>query len=300
MIFSERLHAAVPKRKKKNAKYCAGNIILTNGVGKERKMPELPEVETIRRALLREVAEKEITNVNIIDPRLVQGAADEAELKHSRISTISRRGKYLLWELSSRTAVLHLGMTGAVLLGSAGQKYARAELTLDDGKVVSFVDPRRFGKLWLNADIAEFPRFAEMGYEPWDERLNGEYLSDRCGKSRRAVKSCLLDQRVIAGIGNIYSDEICFAAGINPAAPACSLAFGDWERLALRIPQLLDYFIEKNAVPSAEELKADHWNNTPFLNVYGRAGEACRVCGSVLIRSVIGGRGSVYCPKCQI
>ena len=141
-----------------------------------------------------------------------------------------------------------------------------------------------------------------MGIEPFDSALNAEYLNSHMGKRRKAIKECLLDQSIIAGIGNIYSDEILFMAGIHPMRPADSLTPVEWDRLAAAIPEQLLFFIEKNKTAPEEylETKGQDYANTPFLQVYGHQGRPCPKCGETLCRMVIGSRGSVYCPVCQI
>lgn len=126
-------------------------------------------------------------------------------------------------------------------------------------------------------------------------------LASRLGKRRKTIKECLLEQNVIAGIGNIYSDEILFAAGIHPARPANTLTMDEWQRLAAVIPERLSFFIDKNATTPEKYLrtKGQDYRNTPFLQVYGHSGELCPVCKATLCRIVIGGRNSVYCPCCQ-
>lgn len=131
--------------------------------------------------------------------------------------------------------------------------------------------------------------------------FTSEYLEANLKKRRKAIKGCLLDQSIVAGIGNIYADEILFAAGIFPARPADSLEKADFARLSAVIPERLAYFTEKNKITPEEYLKTkgQEYRNTPFLNVYGHAGKPCPVCGTILTRTVIGGRSSVYCPHCQ-
>ena len=123
----------------------------------------------------------------------------------------------------------------------------------------------------------------------------------RLGKRKKTIKECLLDQSVVAGIGNIYSDEILFAARIHPKRPANTLTTEEWNRLASVIPERLAFFVEKNEITPEEylETKGQEYRNTPFLQVYGHGGEPCPVCGETLCRTVIGGRSSVYCPVCQ-
>ena len=141
----------------------------------------------------------------------------------------------------------------------------------------------------------------KLGREPFDSSFSGEYLSARLEKRKKAIKECLLDQSVLAGIGNIYADEILFAARIHPARPANTLTAEEWNRLASVIPERLAFFIEKNEATPEEylESKGRDYRNTPFLQVYGHGGESCPVCGEILCRTVIGGRSSVHCPVCQ-
>ena len=169
--------------------------------------------------------------------------------------------------------------------------------------VSSLSDTRRFGRFWLlrQGETDTYTGIEKLGAEPFDLGFSGEYLSTRLGKRKKAIKECLLDQSVVAGIGNIYSDEILFAAHIRPARPANTLTKEEWTRLARMIPERLAYFIEKNAITPEEylETKGQDYRNTPFLQVYGHGGELCPVCGETLCRTVIGGRSSVYCPACQ-
>ncbi|MCD7840848.1 MAG: hypothetical protein LUG56_00070 [Lachnospiraceae bacterium] len=137
--------------------------------------------------------------------------------------------------------------------------------------------------------------------EPLSADFSVEYLYDRLGMRKKAIKECLMEQSVIAGIGNIYSDEILFAAKIHPARPASSLTKEEWSRLAALIPQRLSFFIQANEISAEEYLrtKGREYRNTPYLQVYGHEGEPCPACGTPLRRMVIGGRSSTFCPCCQ-
>ena len=220
---------------------------------------------------------------------------------------IERRGKFLLLLLNSGDRIIiHLRMTGCLLHTPADlpkEKHTHIVFRLNDGKDLRFSDTRRFGRLWLvkKDEIDIYSGIERLGKEPLDPDFSAGYLIAHLGKRKKAIKECLLDQRVIAGIGNIYADEILFAAKINPARPANSLSEKDWMCLAQVIPQQLSYFIEKNEMTPAEylETKGQNYRNTPFLQVYGRQGEACPVCHHTLCRMVIGGRSSTYCPACQ-
>ena len=274
-------------------------------------MPELPEVESVRVALEAPLRGRRIEGVRLPDERCAAHPAAEAfcdGLRGRAFSALGRRGKFLYAALDDGgKLVVHLRMTGRLLLAEAGEASAahtRAAFLLDDGRELRFVDARRFGRLWLLRPGEEdtYTGMAGLGPEPDDPALDAAYLRGACGKSRRAVKSCLLDQSVVAGIGNIYSDEILHVARIRPDRPACSLSAEEWERLAEHIPRVMRFFTEKNLVTFEEYRQSAglEYRNTPWLRVYGHAGEACDICGTALERRVIGGRGSVFCPNCQV
>ena len=274
-------------------------------------MPELPEVESVRVALEAPLRGRRIEGVRLPDERCAAYPAAEAfcdSLRGREFSALGRRGKFLYATLDDGgKLVVHLRMTGRLLLAEAGEASAahtRAAFLLDDGRELRFVDARRFGRLWLLRPGEEdtYTGMAGLGPEPDDPALNAAYLRGACGKSRRAVKACLLDQSVVAGIGNIYSDEILHVARIRPDRPACSLSAEEWERLAEYIPRVVRFFTEKNLVTFEEYRQSAglEYRNTPWLRVYGHAGEACDICGTALERRVIGGRSSVFCPNCQV
>ena len=220
---------------------------------------------------------------------------------------MKRRGKFLIFRLESgERIIIHLRMTGCLLLAPADypeEKHTHIVFLLNNGKELRFSDTRRFGRFWLlqkgEADI--YSGIEKSGKDPLAPGFNAEYLSARLGKRKKSIKECLLEQGVIAGIGNIYSDEILFAARIYPARPANSLTGDEWKRLASVIPERLSFFVEKNEMTPEEylETKGQDYRNTPFLQVYGHEGEPCPVCGEFLRRIVIGGRSSIFCPHCQ-
>lgn len=273
-------------------------------------MPELPEVEAIRRVMEPQLRGRRIERVNVIRPEVVAHPTPEefcSRLTGQMVAGMGRRGKFLLLQMESRDRVaVHLRMTGCLLLVPPdwpAEKHTHLVFQLDGGEELRFSDQRRFGRLWLlGADEPDtYTGMDKLGPEPFDAGLTGEYLRARLGKRRKAVKECLLDQTVVSGIGNIYSDEILFAAQIHPARPAGSLTGAEWERLAAAIPERLRFFIQKNAMTPEEYLatRGQDYRNTPFLQVYGREGEPCPACGAALNRRMIGGRSSVFCPACQ-
>lgn len=273
-------------------------------------MPELPEVETIRRVLEPQIQGLTITAVTLNRPEVVAHPTAEEfcqALTGQTISAMIRRGKFLGVTLQSDDhIILHLRMTGCLLVTPAdypAEKHTHVIFHLGSGMELRFSDARRFGRFWLLRAGEEdtYSGIGELGLEPLDEGLTADYLKASFGKRKRAIKACLLDQSVVAGIGNIYSDEILFAARIHPGRPASSLTQEEWERLAAAIPQQLAYFIEKNALTPEEylESKGQDYRNTPFLQVYGHSGESCPICGTALAHITVGGRSSVFCPCCQ-
>lgn len=274
-------------------------------------MPELPEVETVRRVLEPQLAGRTVERLTLARPEII---AHPTAGEFSRAVTgrafrrLGRRGKFLQLELDDgATILLHLRMTGQLLATQAGhpeEKHTHAVFHLGDGKELRFIDARRFGRLWLVQPGEEdtFSGIAQLGPEPDDDRLTAAWLKETLGKSRRAIKECLLDQHVVAGIGNIYADEILFTAKIHPRRPANSLTEEEWRRLGETIPATMAFFVEKNDISAADYLagRGQEYRNTPYLRAYGREGEPCTVCGAPLERIVIGGRSSCFCPRCQI
>ena len=273
-------------------------------------MPELPEVETIRRVLEPQLKGRAISHITANRTDIIAYPAAEQfceAIKDQTIAAMDRRGKFLMILLESGdTIILHLRMTGCLLLTPQDypqEKHTHIIFHLSDENQLRFSDTRRFGRFWFikNRQSDTYSGISKLGPEPFDKSFNAEYLERKLGKRRRAIKDCLLDQSILAGIGNIYSDEILFQANVHPSRPANSLKQQEWERLAAIIPGCLSFFIEKNAITPEEYLKTkgQDYRNTPFLQVYGHSGEPCPVCGETLCRTVIGGRSSVYCPGCQ-
>lgn len=273
-------------------------------------MPELPEVETVRQVLEPQIKGLIIEAVTVNRPEVVAHPTAEGfckALTGQTISAMTRRGKFLGITMESGDhVILHLRMTGCLLAVPAKypvEKHTHIIFRLSNSTELRFSDTRRFERFWLIRAGEEdtYSGIGKLGLEPFDAELTGEYLAARWGKRKKAVKECLLDQSVVAGIGNIYSDEILYAAKIDPARLVGSLTEKEWARLAAAIPERLGYFIEKNAISPEEYLagRGQDYRNTPFLRVYGHGGESCPVCGGTLCRRTIGGRSSVYCPVCQ-
>lgn len=273
-------------------------------------MPELPEVETIRRILGPQLASRRIEQVILTRPEVVahpEPSAFCARVTGRRIGEMGRRGKYLTMALDSGdTLILHLRMTGQLLVTPPDfpeERHTHLRLLLEGGEQLRFIDLRRFGRFWLKQVHEEdtFSGLGKLGLEPLEGGLTASWLSARYAGRRRSIKECLLDQGGIAGIGNIYADEILFAARISPARPANTLEPDQWQRLAEAIPAVLRAALESDVLSAGEYLAGlgRTYRRAPFFQVYGRAGQPCPACGAPLARATIAGRGSYSCPHCQ-
>ena len=253
-------------------------------------MPELPEVEAIKRVIEPQIRGLAIERVTVNRPEVIAHPAADAfcrRLAGQVFAGARRRGKFLILCMESGDRlILHLRMTGCLLVTPADvpeEKHTHLVFHLSGGKELRFSDMRRFGRFWLlrQGEADPYTGMEKLGAEPFDPGLSGESLSMRLGKRKKTIKECLLDQSMIAGIGNIYSDEILFAARIHPKRPANTLTTEEWNRLASVIPERLAFFVEKNEITPEEylETKGQEYRNTPFLQVYGHGGEPCPVCG---------------------
>jgi formamidopyrimidine-DNA glycosylase len=271
-------------------------------------MPELPEVETIRRQLAPHLEGRTLTSVDIRDYRWTQPAPPEliaAELTGARVQKLGRLGKYLIWELDGdRHLLVHLRMTGSLLLDADPESpYTRVRIELDDGHVLTYVDPRRFGTahLFLSTAARDDYLQARLGVEPFTPEFTAEYLRAQARGRTTPIKSFLLDQRRIAGVGNIYADEALHRAGVHPLRPAGSLTLAQWRALKDAIEAALAAGIDAKGASIDDYRHVDGARGTfqdRFL-VHTRAGEACPTCGTTINKLVVGGRGTYVCEKCQ-
>ena len=261
-------------------------------------MPELPEVEVTRRALLPLVEGKRILYLRHRDPARYRGTERAAGL---RVTSLVRRGKFLLFELEGPLwLVVHLGMSGGFRLSPTD--HTRVVFELED-RSLFFHDPRRFGRLWVVDRPEEVPLIARMGPEPWDRGFTPDYLSERLGRSRRPVKAVLLDQTVVAGLGNIYADESLFLAGVRPTRPANQVSRAEAERMVETTRRVLESAISAGGTTLKDKSYRRVDERIGYfqfrLSVYGRAGEPCPVCDAPIERTTIQGRSAHYCPHCQ-
>jgi formamidopyrimidine-DNA glycosylase len=265
-------------------------------------MPELPEVETIVNQLRPVISGRIIQKVKIMWKRSIQG--DEnifKELLSNRITTtITRRGKYICFHFPEGFHLtIHLGMTGKLMfhLNETDKQYVRVRFFFKEGAPLYFIDMRKFGKLKIWP--ASEPLLPRLGPEPLSQSNISQAFTSV--NTSRAAKTVLLDQRVLAGIGNIYADEALFKAGINPLTPFNRITPTKVKILSGVIPQILRQAIQNNGTTiinyrSPDQLKG---RNQYFLKVYGNSGRACQNCGTVIEKIKINGRGSHFCPRCQ-
>ncbi|MCX7781394.1 MAG: DNA-formamidopyrimidine glycosylase [Negativicutes bacterium] len=273
-------------------------------------MPELPEVETIRRTLTGKVEGRIIARAEVRLPRLIKWpAADEFQvvLAGKKIESLTRRGKYLVFHLDNGYAlVIHLRMTGRLFYvpgASEFDRFVHVIFHLDDGSSLIYADTRTLGTLYLMPED-ELPRIAglaAMGPEPLTPEFTADYLRDTLRRRSGKIKTVLLNQQLIGGLGNIYVDESLALAGIHPERPASSLTDTEIQRLHQSINKVIGAGIAHGGTSFRDyrdgaNQKGSHQDH---LLVYGRKAEPCKLCSAVIERTVVAGRGTHFCPKCQ-
>ncbi len=283
-------------------------------------MPELPEVETIRRQLEPALVGRRIEGARVLDERWTRPEpprAVEAELKGRRIESVGRRGKYLLVGLEGqRFLVMHLRMTGNLLLAGAERfgaprlyesepddRFLRAAFGLDDGSELWFTDARRFGHgVVLTAAELDPYLEARLGVEPLGGELTGEGLAHLAAGRTAPLKSFLLDQRRVAGIGNIYADEALHRAELHPLSPAGSMRAEHCEALVEGIVEALEAGLAHggSSIDDYRDARGERGSMQDEFLVHTREGQECERCGGEIRRIVVGGRSTYFCPDCQV
>lgn len=281
-------------------------------------MPELPEVETVRRGLNQLTLSQEILGGDVLLHRTIAHPLSVSDfltpLQNAKISNWQRRGKYLLAELQhgDTTAAgwlgVHLRMTGQLLWVEQGQplqKHTRVRLFFQNDRELRFVDTRTFGKMWFVppnvAPESIITGLSRLGPEPFSDDFSVEYLASKLKSRQRSIKTALLDQELVAGVGNIYADEALFLSGIPPQRLCAQLNIKQIERLREAIIQVLQTSIESGGTSFSDFLSVlgVNGNYGGVAWVYGRKGEACRVCGTNIERVKLAGRSAHFCPNCQ-
>lgn len=273
-------------------------------------MPELPEVETIRAGLEPKLVGRRLDRVEINDFRLTRPHDPlevAAELQGERIAAVARRGKYLVFRFESgRVLLVHLRMTGGFRYARTGvvadDPYRRAVVRLDDGSDVAYRDVRRFGT-WLLLEPGELEPYlaSRVGEELLDRRLSAKAIQPRLARRRAPIKAVLLDQRVFAGVGNIYADEALFAAGIDPRKAGNKISRPKAERLHDTIIEVLNVALGDRGSSFRDYVdgQGNEGRHQLKVKVYQRTDAPCYVCGTPIRRVVVGGRSTHFCPKCQ-
>ena len=272
-------------------------------------MPELPEVETVCRSLRPHLLGRTIQRVRVLERRLrvPVNRGDLKSLAGKRVDRISRIAKYILLDLSGDCVwVFHLGMSGKLICvasNTARQKHDHIIIELDNGAELRYHDPRRFGLSVVTRKdrLYELPQLRHVGLDPFDPALNGDYLFRFTRASQRRIRDLLLDQQVIGGLGNIYTNEILSMTGIKPSARAHRLTRKQVNSLAAAIPSLLGDAIRWCGTSFSDYRDADDKSGEfqNHLRVYDRDGENCRACKGVIKRVALGNRSAYYCPSCQ-
>lgn len=271
-------------------------------------MPELPEVETVRRALLKRLKGKQIKEITILHNNVFEKQNIEKvkqNIKNQTINDISRRGKWLEFILDDYYLLSHLRMEGKYIyrkLNDPVEKHEHVLFNIDNDFSLRYRDVRKFGKMYLiKKDELDSSPISKLGLEPWDNKLTPSHLKEKYKNKTLPVKTVLLDQEIITGIGNIYADEILFLSKINPHRKAKDLNEKELKSIIDNTKQVLDKAIDEGGTTirsytSEEGVTGNNQNN---LYVHMREGEPCHICNKKIIKERIGGRGTYYCEKCQ-
>lgn len=270
-------------------------------------MPELPEVETTRKGITPKTLNQTIRAIEIRHTQLRWPVDQQqtSKLPGLVITSIKRRGKYLLLETPQGHIIIHLGMSGVLRVlphDTPLKKHDHIDLVLENGYLLRYHDPRRFGAwIWYTDDILTHPLLSKLGPEPLSESFNGPYLFQKTRQRKVAIKNLIMNSHVVVGAGNIYANEALFMSGIHPAKLAYRLTQKQAEVLCQNIKTVLARSIEQGGTTLKDFLTPDGQPGyfVQELNVYGKENQACPVCGKLIQKQVINQRASFYCPGCQ-
>ncbi|MTH52884.1 DNA-formamidopyrimidine glycosylase [Bacillus mangrovi] len=273
-------------------------------------MPELPEVETVRRTLMQLVKGKTFAEIEVRWPKMIKRPDDVLQfqdaLKGQTIQEIGRRGKFLMFSLDHYVLVSHLRMEGKYSLYDSGEepgKHTHVIFHFTDGTHLRYDDVRKFGTMHLfekGTEQQDLP-LSQLGPEPFTEDFSEEYLAGRLSRTNRMIKVALLDQRLVTGLGNIYVDEALFRARIHPEKPAKELSIEEIQQLRSSIIETLNEAVEQggSTIRSYLNSQGEIGMFQLKLFVYGKKNEPCKICGTPIAKKVTGGRGTHFCPHCQ-
>jgi len=270
-------------------------------------MPELPEVETTVNGIKPWLENKRIQKINVYNPSLRWAIPDDLPEKYltQKITSISRRAKYILIHLETKaTLILHLGMSGSLMIinnETPLAKHDHFEMIMDDGTILRFNDPRRFGCVLDSQDFKNHKLIYKLGPEPLLPDFDGQYLKKKSLNKTQAVKNFIMDGHIVVGVGNIYASESLFIAGIHPNKPAGKVSLTKYKQLALVIKKVLAQAIQSGGTTLKDFINADGKPGyfAQELKVYGRKDLPCVNCGKNILQKTIGQRSTFYCSLCQ-
>ncbi|MFV0249617.1 MAG: DNA-formamidopyrimidine glycosylase [Bacilli bacterium] len=272
-------------------------------------MPELPEVETVKETLKRRLINKKINDINIYYKNLIEFPDIDTfikNIKNQEILDIKRRGKWLIFELTNYNLLSHLRMEGKYIFRNINDqidKHEHISFVLNDNIELRYKDTRKFGRMHLLTKEETYIKkpLSELGLEPWDNNLNIKYLENKMRNKKLPIKTVLLDQGIITGIGNIYANEILFLSKINPLKKCSELSQSDYQNIIDKTKIVLEKAIKEGGttIKSYESSEGVHGRFQQSLNVHGKENCICSNCGDIILKIKINGRGTYYCPNCQ-
>ena len=272
-------------------------------------MPELPEVETVKEALKRKILNRKIVDVNVLYNNIIEYpkvTSFKEEILNETINDIKRRGKWLVFVLDNYYLLSHLRMEGKYNIRGKDEEITKHEhviFYLDDNTSLRYNDTRKFGRMYLikKEDFLTCKPIKDLGLEPFSNELTKEYLKEKYKKLNKPIKTVILDQSIIVGIGNIYADEILFLSRINPLCKSCDLSDTDLTNIINNTRDELERAIKLGGttIKSYESAKGVHGLFQNELLVHGKNNKCCSVCDEKIVKTVVGGRGTYYCPNCQ-
>lgn len=270
-------------------------------------MPELPEVETVKETLKRQILHRKIIGVRMYYPKLIEYPTStefETRIIGETIQNMHRRGKWILFELDHYYLLSHLRMEGKYFIRSKQEEVGKHEhivFEFDNGEELRYQDTRKFGRMHLieKENIETQKPLSELGLEPWDKKLTPDYLMKIYAKKKLPIKTVLLDQSIVVGIGNIYADEILFLSRLNPYIKACDLTMEDCKHVIYHTKKTLERAIKMGGttIRSYTSSEGVHGRFQHELYVHGK--EQCPECHNEIVKVRIGGRGTYYCECCQ-
>ncbi len=270
-------------------------------------MPELPEVETVKETLKKQILGRKIVDVSINYDKIIEYPTTlefKKQIVGKTIQDIKRRGKWLMFDLDDYYLLSHLRMEGKYFIKKATDTHLKHEhviFNLDDNRELRYLDTRKFGKMHLikKTEVMDRKPLNELGKEPWDNTLTASYLKGQYHSKKLPIKTVILDQSIIVGIGNIYADEILFLSKIHPLTRACDLNDNDLTNIIKYTKETLEKAIKEGGttIRSYESSEGVHGRFQQSLHVHNQA--ICPVCNLKITKIRVGGRGTYYCEKCQ-